>query len=125
MVFELFGVELIDDGIETPLELIQGASTGFQSAENPQDRQRLFGVAIPRGGGEMAVLLFVEHDFEQCFGIVGWTFGMLITLEQRLERELFDKGTDASNGMIGGKLLIDFFSTRRTDNQASETRCNF
>ena len=66
-------------------------------------------------------MVFVKHDFKKDFGIVGGTFGIVITLEQGFEVELFDKGADAAGGMVDGKLWVDFFSTRLIDNQASET----
>jgi len=45
---------------------------------------------------------------------------MLITLKQRFEIKLLDKPTDESNGMIEGKLTVDFFSTRPIDSRAIE-----
>ena len=70
-------------------------------------------------------MLLEENNFEECFGIVGGTFAMLITLEQRFEIKLFDENTDKSDRMVGGNIVVDFFSTRRMYNQASETREDF
>jgi len=65
---------------------------------------------------------FVKHDFEHGLGTKGRAFGMLITLQQRIEVELIDEFADAPHDMIGRKLLVDFFSNRRIDHQAIERK---
>jgi hypothetical protein len=58
-------------------------------------------------------------------GIEGGAFGILIEAKQRNKIKLIDEGTDKPDGMVRRNLLIDFFSTRRTDNQASEKKEKF
>ena len=50
---------------------------------------------------------------------------MLIEEKQGKKIKLIDERTDNPDEMVWRNLLIDFFSTRRLDNPASEKRENF
>jgi hypothetical protein len=58
-------------------------------------------------------------------GVEWGAFGILIEAKHRSEIKLIDERADKSDGMVRRNLLIDFFSTRRFGNQASEKRENF
>jgi hypothetical protein len=80
------------------------------------------GIAIPPWGRKIPLQDFVQDEFEQGLGIERWLFGVTIKEKERRQIELFNECADKPNGMIGRKLLVDFFSIRRLDNRASEKK---